>query len=81
MPFNLCSDWPDGLYRANNYQQEESEIWIGEWMKERGNRDQMVYVTPNSSTTKMYIYWHPILSIATKYTTGFRTSHRDTEPI
>ncbi|KAK6829110.1 hypothetical protein RU639_003307 [Aspergillus parasiticus] len=49
------------LDTANNYQQEESEIWIGEWMKERGNRDQMV--------------------IATKYTTGFRTSHRDTEPI
>ncbi|KIA75644.1 hypothetical protein HK57_00576 [Aspergillus ustus] len=46
---------------ANNYQQEESEEWIGEWMKERGNRDQMV--------------------IATKYTTGFRTSHRDTEPL
>ncbi|KAL2850232.1 Aldo/keto reductase [Aspergillus pseudoustus] len=46
---------------ANNYQQEESEQWIGEWMKERGNRDQMV--------------------IATKYTTGFRTSHRDTEPL
>ncbi|KAE8365023.1 NADP-dependent oxidoreductase domain-containing protein [Aspergillus caelatus] len=49
------------LDTANNYQQEESEIWIGEWMKERRNRDQMV--------------------IATKYTTGFRTSHRDTEPI
>ncbi|KAL2856748.1 Aldo/keto reductase [Aspergillus pseudodeflectus] len=46
---------------ANNYQQEESEQWIGEWMKERGNRDQLV--------------------IATKYTTGFRTSHRDTEPL
>ncbi|KAI9371769.1 NADP-dependent oxidoreductase domain-containing protein [Aspergillus egyptiacus] len=46
---------------ANNYQQEESETWIGEWMQERGNRDQMV--------------------IATKYTTGFRTSHRDTEPL
>ncbi|KAF7593568.1 hypothetical protein BBP40_011188 [Aspergillus hancockii] len=49
------------LDTANNYQQEESEIWLGEWMKKRGNRDQMV--------------------IATKYTTGFRTSHRDTEPI
>ncbi|KAB8072347.1 NADP-dependent oxidoreductase domain-containing protein [Aspergillus leporis] len=49
------------LDTANNYQQEESEIWLGEWMKERGNRDQMV--------------------VATKYTTGFRTSHRDTEPM
>ncbi|KAL4865284.1 hypothetical protein BDV12DRAFT_174914 [Aspergillus spectabilis] len=46
---------------ANNYQQEESETWIGEWMKKRGNRDQMV--------------------IATKYTTGYRTSHRDTQPL
>jgi len=30
---------------ANNYQAEESEIWIGEWMKERTNRDQMVIAT------------------------------------
>ncbi len=27
---------------ANNYQKGESEIWIGEWMKKRNNRDQMV---------------------------------------
>lgn len=26
---------------ANNYQSEESEQWIGEWMKKRDNRDQM----------------------------------------
>lgn len=31
------------VYRANNYQNEQSEIWLGEWMKERGNRDQLVY--------------------------------------
>jgi aryl-alcohol dehydrogenase-like predicted oxidoreductase len=30
---------------ANNYQNEESEQWIGEWMEERGNRDQMVIAT------------------------------------
>ncbi|KAI0403731.1 norsolorinic acid reductase [Xylaria palmicola] len=30
---------------ANNYQFEESEIWIGEWMKKRGVRDQMVIAT------------------------------------
>ncbi|EKD21715.1 uncharacterized protein L3040_004937 [Drepanopeziza brunnea f. sp. 'multigermtubi'] len=30
---------------ANNYQKEESEIWIGEWMKKRENRDQMVIAT------------------------------------
>ena len=30
---------------ANNYQQEESEKWIGEWMESRGVRDQMVVAT------------------------------------
>lgn len=30
---------------ANNYQAEESEQWIGEWMKKRGVRDQMVIAT------------------------------------
>jgi aryl-alcohol dehydrogenase-like predicted oxidoreductase len=31
--------------RANNYQNEESETWIGEWMKERGRRDEIVLAT------------------------------------
>ncbi len=30
---------------SNNYQDEESETWIGEWMASRGNRDQMVIAT------------------------------------
>jgi aryl-alcohol dehydrogenase-like predicted oxidoreductase len=30
------------LHRANNYQEGDSERWIGEWMESRGNRDQMV---------------------------------------
>lgn len=30
---------------ANNYQREESETWIGDWMKERGNRDEIVLAT------------------------------------
>ena len=30
---------------ANNYQNEESELWIGEWMAKRGVRDQMVIAT------------------------------------
>ncbi|KAI1113829.1 aldo/keto reductase [Nemania sp. NC0429] len=30
---------------ANNYQDEESETWLGEWMKSRGVRDQMVIAT------------------------------------
>ncbi|RYO77076.1 hypothetical protein DL762_009498 [Monosporascus cannonballus] len=34
---------------ANNYQAEESETWIGEWMRKRGNRDQMVIATKFST--------------------------------
>ncbi|KAK4631856.1 Norsolorinic acid reductase A [Fulvia fulva] len=30
---------------ANNYQAEESEAWIGEWMKKRNNRDEMIIAT------------------------------------
>ncbi|OTB06515.1 hypothetical protein M426DRAFT_318919 [Hypoxylon sp. CI-4A] len=30
---------------ANNYQAEQSESWLGEWMKKRGVRDQMVIAT------------------------------------
>lgn len=30
---------------ANNYQDEQSETWLGEWMTERKNRDLMVIAT------------------------------------
>ncbi|PKS05451.1 hypothetical protein jhhlp_008827 [Lomentospora prolificans] len=30
---------------ANSYQAGESEMWVGEWMKERGNRDDIVLAT------------------------------------
>jgi aryl-alcohol dehydrogenase-like predicted oxidoreductase len=30
---------------SNNYQNEESESWIGEWMEKRGNRDEMIVAT------------------------------------
>lgn len=30
---------------ANNYQDEQSETWIGEWMAQRNNRDQLVLAT------------------------------------
>ncbi|KAF6814139.1 norsolorinic acid reductase [Colletotrichum musicola] len=46
---------------ANNYQFEESEAWIGEWMKKRGVRDQMA----NMASV-----------IATKYTTNFQAGPR-----
>ena len=41
---------------ANNYQNEESETWIGEWMASRKNRDSIVLATkfttcfPNPAT-------------------------------
>ena len=30
---------------ANNYQDEESESWIGEWMEKNNNRDFMFIAT------------------------------------
>ncbi|KAH9834857.1 Aldo/keto reductase [Rhodofomes roseus] len=37
---------------ANNYQDETSEIFIGEWMEQRGVRDQMVIATKYSTNYK-----------------------------
>lgn len=40
--------WDNGgnfIDTANNYQGEESETWIGEWMQQRKNRDEMVIAT------------------------------------
>jgi aryl-alcohol dehydrogenase-like predicted oxidoreductase len=34
---------------SNNYQDEESETWVGEWMEERGIRDELVIATKFSS--------------------------------
>jgi len=34
---------------ANNYQDEQSETWIGEWMAKRKNREQMVIATKFTS--------------------------------
>lgn len=39
---------------ANNYQNEESETWIGEWMAERKNRDQMVIATKFTTGWQAY---------------------------
>jgi len=39
---------------ANNYQNEQSEQWLGEWMKERGNRDQMVIATKFTVRATMF---------------------------
>lgn len=34
---------------ANNYQDEQSETWVGEWVAERGIRDQLVLATKFTS--------------------------------
>lgn len=39
---------------ASNYQNEQSEAWIGEWMKERGNRDEMVIATKFTTAYQSY---------------------------
>ncbi|KAK9328515.1 NADP-dependent oxidoreductase domain-containing protein [Lipomyces starkeyi] len=39
---------------ANNYQNEQSETWLGEWMSERNNRDQLVIATKFTTDYKAY---------------------------
>ncbi|MCJ1365211.1 hypothetical protein MMC16_004332 [Acarospora aff. strigata] len=39
---------------ANNYQNEESEIWIGEWLSSRGVRDEMVIATKYTTAWRSY---------------------------
>jgi len=39
---------------ANNYQHEQSETWLGEWMAERKNRDQLVIATKYTTDYKSY---------------------------
>ncbi|GKZ37937.1 hypothetical protein AbraIFM66950_009800 [Aspergillus brasiliensis] len=66
---------------ANVYQDGQSEQWIGEWMKQRGNRDQMVCVHHPIPSFQYVLNGIDNNSIATKYTTGFRRTHVSTEPI
>ncbi|KAF2664841.1 aryl-alcohol dehydrogenase AAD14 [Microthyrium microscopicum] len=37
---------------ANNYQDNDSENWLGEWMVERGNRDHLVIATKYTTNYK-----------------------------
>jgi len=41
---------------ANNYQNEESETWIGEWMESRGIRDEIVLATKFTNNYRRYAY-------------------------
>jgi aryl-alcohol dehydrogenase-like predicted oxidoreductase len=40
---------------ASSYQNEESEQWIGEWMADRGRRDEMVLATKFTNSYKNYL--------------------------
>lgn len=47
--------WENGgnfIDTANVYQAGQSETWLGEWMKSRGNRDELVLATKFSSPYK-----------------------------
>ncbi|KAL4871581.1 hypothetical protein BDV12DRAFT_206279 [Aspergillus spectabilis] len=39
---------------ANNYQDEQSETWIGEWITQRQNRDQLVLATKFTTDFRSY---------------------------
>lgn len=41
---------------ANNYQDEQSETWIGDWMAERKNRDRMIIATKYTSDFRSHLY-------------------------
>ena len=41
---------------ANNYQNEESETWLGEWMAARKNRDRLVLATKFTTDYKSHEY-------------------------
>ncbi|KAJ9141633.1 Aryl-alcohol dehydrogenase [Coniochaeta hoffmannii] len=51
--FNLLDAFFDAggnfIDTSNNYQNEQSETWLGEWMEKRGNRDQIVLATKFTS--------------------------------
>ncbi|ENH69104.1 Norsolorinic acid reductase [Fusarium oxysporum f. sp. cubense race 1] len=52
---------------ANNYQFQETEKWVGEWMRKRGNRDEIVVATkyttnfragPGAPNIMLYVHWY-----------------------
>lgn len=46
---------------ACNYQNEESEQWIGEWMEERGCRDEMVIATKYTTNYQLQRGWDNVI--------------------
>ena len=49
--YKACGNFVD---TSNNYQDEQSEEWLGEWMETRGIRDEMVVATKYTMSHKQY---------------------------
>ncbi|KAI1421757.1 aryl-alcohol dehydrogenase [Xylaria sp. FL1777] len=63
---------------ANNYQDEESERWLGEWMTARKNRDQLVIATKFTSDYKSHEYGKgKIVNVCGNHRRSLHTSVRD----
>lgn len=43
------------MLSANNYQDEDSEKWVGEWIESRGVRDEIVLATKYASPYRKYV--------------------------
>ena len=52
---------------ACNYQNEQSEAWIGEWMEARGNRDEMVIATKFTTNYRQHALVNTNHGIAANY--------------
>ncbi len=65
----------DAFYKAGgnfidtspNYQNEESELWLGEWMESRGVRDQIVIATKYTTNYLAYKLRDTESGIASNY--------------
>ena len=62
---------------ANTYQDESSEEFIGEWMEQRGIRDQMIIATKVRPSTSWCIAPSPDLYL--QYTVNFKRAAEDIE--
>src|SRR6201994_2450953 len=51
---HFVSEGGNFIDTANSYQSEESEMWLGEWLASRDNRDQMVIATKFTSAYKSH---------------------------
>ncbi|TPX08539.1 uncharacterized protein E0L32_010026 [Thyridium curvatum] len=66
-----CKAGGNFIDTANNYQDEDSETWIGEWMRLRGNRDQLVIST---KYTNDYRGWETGMGTAVNHAGNHRRS-------